>query len=224
MEEKAFLEYPSIGMDKVETLIWDWNGTLLDDVEANVRTINDMLSRRGMKQLDLATYKDLFCFPVKSFYQQIGFDLEKESIEEISVEYHSTYKSYEGSVRLNPDAPYVLEAVRRKGIKQYILSACVKNDLLRMINHFNLSDNFEKIYGADDICANGKVGSGKYLIQHHSLNPAKTLIIGDTLHDAEVAKAIGISYLLYSGGHNSYDLLRKETRVVASLKEIIPTT
>src|SRR5690554_7020685 len=70
---------------EIESIIWDWNGTLLDDLEVNVKTVNEMLLKRGLSQLDMATYKELFCFPVKKFQSLAGFDFEKETFEEIAI-------------------------------------------------------------------------------------------------------------------------------------------
>lgn len=209
-----------MNLSETETLIWDWNGTLLDDVDANIKVINKMLLKRDLPQLDLHTYKDIFCFPVKLFHIRIGIDLGKESIEEIAAEYMEFYKSDESSLELNADVPFILDSINAKGIKQYILSAAEKNDLLRMLDRFHLTDKFKGIYGSEDICATGKVGIGEKLIKDNSLNPDKTLIIGDTLHDAEVAKALGVNCILYAGGHNSYDLLKSESEVITSLKDM----
>lgn len=206
---------------EIESVIWDWNGTLLDDVEVNVRTINDMLTKRGLTQLDMDTYKQVFCFPVQSFHSQIGFDFNKESFEEIAVEYQSTYKLYENSIKLNSDANYVLDLLCKKGTSQYILSAAKQDDLIKMLNQFNIADIFKGVYGINDIHAAGKIERGKQLMHDNSLNPQKTLIIGDTLHDAEVAESLGINYILFSGGHNSYDLLRENALVIDSLKELV---
>ena len=208
-------------MSETETLIWDWNGTLLDDVDANVKVINKMLLKRDLPQLDLHTYKDIFCFPVKQFHIRIGIDFIAESIEEISAEYMEHYKSYESSLELNTDVPFILDSINAKGIDQYILSAAGKKDLLRMLDHFHLTDKFKGIYGSEDICATGKVGIGQKLIKDNSLNPGKAIIIGDTVHDAEVAKTLGIKCILYAGGHNNYDLLKNESKVIANLKDIL---
>ena len=78
------------------------------------------------------------------------------------------------------------------------------------------------VYGSDNICATGKIGIGQRLIKENSLDPGKALIIGDTLHDAEVAKALGINCILYSGGHNNYNLLTKKSKVIRNLKDILP--
>lgn len=206
---------------EIESLIWDWNGTLLDDVEVNIRTVNDMLSKRGLDLLEIETYKDTFCFPVKHFHSQIGFDFEKESFEDIAMEYHYIYKQYENDIRLNSDAKLVLDILSKNGTNQFILSAAKQTDLIKMLNQFNLVDKFKGIYGVSDSYATGKIERGQQLMQDYSLNPQKTLLIGDTLHDAEVATSLGVNYILYSGGHNSHQLLSEKAQVISSLKEIV---
>ena len=206
---------------EIESIIWDWNGTLLDDVEVNVRTVNEMLVKRGLSQVDIATYKELFCFPVKTFQSLVGFDFEKETFEEIAIEYQATYKLYADEIRLNEDALFVIDLLYQKGAKQYILSAAMQDDLVKMLEGFNIANKFNGIYGVSDIHAAGKIERGKQLMNENLLNPERSLIIGDTLHDAEVAKALGINYLLYSGGHNSHELLSKKAQVIDSLKELV---
>ena len=205
---------------EIENFIWDWNGTLLDDVEVNVRTVNDMLLKRGLSQLDIATYKEQFCFPVKTFQSLVGFDFELEPFEEVAIEYHSTYKQYENEIKLNEDALFVIDMLYVQGANQYILSAAMQEVLITMLEDFNIADKFNGIYGVSDIQAAGKIERGNQLMKENALDPKKTLIIGDTLHDAEVAEALGINYLLYSGGHNSYELLSKNAKVINSLREL----
>ena len=55
-------------------IIWDWNGTLLNDMELCVHTINEMLQKRNLHELSVDEYKEVFSFPVKDYYQKIGFD------------------------------------------------------------------------------------------------------------------------------------------------------
>ncbi len=215
------MKYPLSGQGKFQTVIWDWNGTLLDDVEVNRKIINTMLLRRGLKPLGEAVYKDSFCFPVQSFQCRIGFNFEEESVEEISEEYHMFYKIYEKEIRLNADATSILNVLHARKIDQYILSAAAKDDLIKMLNAFDLQDKFVEIYGATDICASGKTVIGKCLMQTHLLNPDTTLLVGDTVHDAEVAEALGIACILYAGGHNSLNLLSEKAVVVTQLKELL---
>ena len=215
------MKYPFIEQGKIQTVIWDWNGTLLDDVEVNRKIINAMLLRRELKPLDEAAYKDSFCFPVQLFQRRVGFNFEEESVEEISAEYHRSYKIYEKEIRLNVDALSVLNALHARKINQYILSAAAKDDLIKMLNAFDLQDKFVGIYGATDICASGKIAIGKCLMQTHLPNPDTTLLVGDTVHDAEVAESLGIACVLYAGGHNSRDMLSEKAVVVTQLNDLL---
>lgn len=209
------------GQNKLKNLIWDWNGTLLDDVEVNVEIINKMLVRRGLIPVSTALYKELFCFPVQAFQEAIGFDFRKESLESVAAEYHALYQTYKDHIRLNPSALAVLDTLRGRGIKQYILSAAGHTDLADMLRRFDLTEKFTGIYGAADRCASGKMEIGKSLMLREELDAADTVMVGDTLHDAEVARFLGISCILYAGGHNSGRLLGGKAPVITHLKSLL---
>ena len=74
-------------MQKIQTIVWDWNGTLLDDVELCRHTINRLLVKRGLKRLDLEQYRRVFQFPIIEYYRKAGFDLEAEPFEVLAHEY-----------------------------------------------------------------------------------------------------------------------------------------
>ena len=72
------------------TVVWDWNGTLLNDVELNCAIMNRMLLERGKKPLpDLETYRRIFGFPIKGYYERAGFDFSREPYEDVADEYLS---------------------------------------------------------------------------------------------------------------------------------------
>ena len=55
-------------------VLWDFNGTVYDDMEACLRSVNEMLSERGLPVLSAEAYREVFDFPVKDYYAKIGFD------------------------------------------------------------------------------------------------------------------------------------------------------
>lgn len=207
--------------DKYENVIWDWNGTLLNDVKVGVDTLNDMLDRRGLPSLTVQQYKDLFEFPVVCFYQRVGFDLVKESFHELSVDFVGTYDKYAEGVALNPFVPEALAYVQQSGIRQYILSA-LREDLLNcMLGEFAIDFHFERACGSDDIYAAGKIERGRRMLETLDICPAKTVMIGDTVHDAEVARALGFDCILFAGGHNSEWRLQEKAPVIHSMEELL---
>ncbi|WP_251622345.1 HAD family hydrolase [Odoribacter lunatus] len=206
---------------RYKNIVWDWNGTLLNDVQVGVDTLNDMLGKRGLPLLSLEGYKDVFGFPVVDFYKKVGFDMEKESLHEISVDFVETYDRFAGNVTLNKAVPEVLCQIKQSGRKQYILSALKENLLKQMVLDFHIGDCFEQVCGSDNIYAAGKIERGKRMVEDYGLRPEETLMVGDTLHDAEVAQALGFGCVLYAGGHNSLPRLREKAPVIAGMEELL---
>lgn len=206
---------------RYRNIVWDWNGTLLDDVRAGVDTLNDMLDRRGLPLLTVQEYKDRFGFPVVDFYHQVGFDMDKESLHVLSVDFVETYDRYAGDIALNSHVPEVLARIQQAGIKQYILSALREDLLQQMICDFGIDSRFDQACGSDNIYAVGKIDRGRRMLQSYGICPQDTLMVGDTIHDAEVATALGFDCILFSGGHNSEWRLVEKARVIHDLEELI---
>lgn len=208
-------------MKKYENVVWDWNGTLLDDVSAGKDTLNRMLEKRQLPRLTLESYREIFGFPVIDFYQAVGFDFQKETLHEISVDFVDTYNRCSGQLELNPGIREVLEGLKAAGIKQYVLSA-LREDLLKKITEeFGIAGYFEHLCGSDNIYASGKIERGERMLQAYGLNPGSTLMVGDTVHDAEVAEALGFDVVLYTGGHNSEARLREKAPVISRFEQLL---
>ncbi|MDR1274565.1 MAG: HAD hydrolase-like protein, partial [Odoribacteraceae bacterium] len=135
-------------MKKYKHVIWDWNGTLLDDVAASVRAINCMLAARALPAVTTRRYRERFGFPVRPYYESLGFDLSREDWHAISVEYVETYASLAGGVALTAGARAALAAIRRAGARQHVLSA-LKEDLLEgMLERFGIREYFDVVRGS----------------------------------------------------------------------------
>lgn len=206
---------------KYGNIVWDWNGTLLNDLATGVHTLNDMLDRRGMSGLSVSDYKERFGFPVIDFYREVGFDMEKEGMHDLSVDFVETYERYTGLLALNVGVCDVLDAVHRAGMRQYVLSALREDLLKQMLSDFGIARYFFGICGSEDIYAAGKIERGKRMLAAFDIEPADTLMVGDTVHDAEVAAALGFRCLLFAGGHNSENRLAEKAPVIHDLNELL---
>ena len=96
-------------------VLWDWNGTLLDDTAACLTALNAMLARRGVPTITLDFYRQNFSFPVRPFYERIGVKLAQEDWDALAREYHDTYHAQ--PFALNVEAIAALEAVRAAGLE-----------------------------------------------------------------------------------------------------------
>ena len=209
------------------TIIWDWNGTLLDDLELSLGATNTLLRDRNLPTLSVERYKEIFKFPVIDYYKEAGFDFEKEPFEIPARQYMDLYHEGEPETRLFPDVVETLTYFKNNSYRQIVLSAMEDGNLNKMIRNAGISDFFDGIFGIKDDYAREKVTIGKQVIRNLNLNPGECLMIGDTLHDAEVAEQCGFDCILYSGGHVSKQRLKtKGHRIIerlSDIKEIIST-
>lgn len=208
--------------NKTSLLIWDWNGTLLDDVEACLNVANRMLKKRGMKPIPgLEAYRSIFRFPVIGYYRDMGYTFEDESFEAVSADFIACYKEEFKRCGLMPGAEETLRKIAAAGIPQTILSATGEDRLANEIASYGLLGYFETILGLTDDLAFGKAERGRGYVRSKGIDPNRVLFIGDTDHDAEVAGSIGCRYVLIPNGHQPEAKLRSlGVPVIGSVGEL----
>ena len=205
----------------MQSIIWDWNGTLLNDLDFCISTINVLLKKRELDLLDRFSYKEVFSFPVKDYYQAIGFDFLKEDFSVSAQEYIDIYNAGVSNCKLHSGATYVLEHFKNMGFRQFVLSAMQQDMLEHTLKHQNIFDYFEGIAGLNDHYAVSKIERGKQLIAHFSINKAQATIIGDTNHDFEVAQQLEVDCILVADGHQSKERLAATgAKVIDDLQQL----
>ncbi|MBF0501711.1 MAG: HAD family hydrolase [Candidatus Riflebacteria bacterium] len=202
--------------------LWDWNGTLINDIEVCLEIINECLAKRSLPLLTRERYLDVFEFPVINYYRAIGFDLEKEPFELVGQEFIDAYNRRMFECSLHTGTMQLLEKIRAHSMPQFILSALHQTSLKKVIGHFRLDAFFSDVRGLDNHNAHSKIELGKQLLTESVKSGARTVMIGDTLHDFDTASALGVDCVLVAGGHNSYERLKKTgVPVYHSLVELL---
>lgn len=203
------------------TIIWDWNGTLLDDLDICLESINEMLDYRRMKTLSREAYCEVFTFPVIDYYRQLGFDFVMEEWETVAMDFMNRYFSKLTRSNLFPEALPVLEFFGLCGYRQVILSAMEQDALTASVMERGIGMYFQQIVGIDNHYAAGKSGNGHAMFIHHSLSGDNTWFLGDTLHDADIARDLGCRCLLIANGHQDKKRLEQAgVPVLSSLMEL----
>ncbi len=194
-------------------IIWDWNGTLLNDTWLCVEVLNGLLARRGRAPISEDTYRQNFGFPVIHFYDYLGFETDVDSFDRVSREFIGDYEArWLEECALHPETSSILTQLSELGLSHSVLSAAKQDALETGIRHFGIRGHFTGLIGTDNIYAEGKVGQGRRWIEQLLWNPEEIVLVGDTLHDFEVAQAIGTNCILMAHGHHNPERLR-ETRV-----------
>lgn len=204
---------------KYDTVLWDFNGTLLDDVEICVDCLNTLLNNHGMKSKTESEYKKIFTFPIKEYYRRAGFDFEKVDYDTLAREWTDYYKTRKDLV-LFDGAKKTLEALAEHGLSQNIISASEKSALFEQTHFLGIDGFFAEMLGLDNIHARSKEALAK---SWREKNPnAKAVFIGDTTHDCEVAKAIGADCLLIPNGHQTREILEKTGATICDGIRLVP--
>jgi len=209
------------GYNQVKVILWDWNGTLLDDVDVCISSMNAMLSSRNKPELTPDRYREVFTFPVINYYRRIGWDMEKESWDDLAMEFIGLYLKKLPQAPLHADAFPVLDYLARKNIRQVIISAMEQNALVESVEQKGIGRFFERVEGIGDHYAFSKADIALKAIQDMNVPPSSACLIGDTLHDLEVAHHITCDCILVANGHQTKErLTAMHDRVVDNLTEI----
>lgn len=210
-------------MKKYTYVLWDWNGTLIDDLQMNIDLENSMLRERGLAPLPSKEfYLENFDFPILDFYYLIGYTFENESYEEVAEIYAAEYERRLETTSLFPDAKRVLYTLSKNGFTQVIISATEQNMLLSQVDRYGISGYFESVLGTNNKLGQSKVQTALSWLKQNGIDPKTAVFIGDTLHDLETARAIGCDCILTSRGHFSKKrLLTAGVPVADSLDEVL---
>jgi len=209
-------------------LVWDWNGTLFDDLEVVVKSVNAVLANIGGPTIDADAYRTHYTRPVKLFYDKlVGREFTMEEWLDLDSEFHKVYVSSLDSAFLTDDAHLALESVATGGHTQSLLSMLPHMLLMPLVERFEIGHYFDRIDGHQgDSGSPGDLKSA-YLARHlENLTrgdpPGTVAVIGDTPDDAVAALAVGAKVVLYDGGsHHRSDLDQVGVPVVATLLDAV---
>lgn len=190
-------------LSDIRAVCWDWNGTLLDDVEICLQVMNDLLIEHGEAPLvDAHDYRSLFRFPLKDFYRDVGIDDER--FEDAVTQYLHLLAARAGESRLHLHARQTLDDVAGMGIRQVLASATLPDLLeLQMAPH-GVSGAFERILAIDDPYRASKRDVIEDWLKESGLPAAHVLLIGDTNHDREIAEEFGAHFVHFGAGHQAH--------------------
>ena len=207
----------------VKLVVWDFNGTIVNDVELCYEIETKMLQERHMQTYTLEQYRDTFCFPVIEYYYKMGYTFEEESYEDISVEFNQLYDEGFPSLKVMDDFIETIESFQENGMENVIISASRQDKLLEQCQQLGISSYFTKILGTDNLLGSSKVEIAKQFMKEHHVLPGVCMFIGDSSQDVETATAMGIRNIhLVARGHQSKKVLCASFKDVHdALKEIV---
>jgi phosphoglycolate phosphatase-like HAD superfamily hydrolase len=207
----------------VRHLVWDWNGTLVDDQSAVVAAVNDALASLRLRPIDSDAYRTHFTRPVQRFYEQVaGRPIEPGEWRALDEAYHDSYGARVEGLALAADARAALEAAAAAGLSQSLLSMWRHQDLVPLVERLGIARFFVRV---DGLRVSGGESKTEHLVEHLAalgVEAPAALLVGDALDDLAAARAVGAGCVLYDGGSHHRDALEATgAPVVATLTEAV---
>ena len=185
----------------MKKILWDFNGTILDDVEVSLDCLNTL--RRiyyNLKPLTLKEYREVFTFPIIGYYQKAGFDFTNLSFEKVGKQWVELYKNNSHRIVVKKNIYDFIEK-HQKDYEHVILTASHIEMVKQQLKEYKIDHFFKMVLGIDNIYASSKLAIAKAYMQDK--NPEDFMMFGDTLHDFDVASEIGVKICLLADGHQS---------------------
>ncbi|MEU8223245.1 HAD hydrolase-like protein [Kribbella sp. NPDC048915] len=199
-------------------VVWDWNGTLLNDNHAVLAAVNGVCAGFGRGELTWAEWQAAYARPMRLSYEQIlGRRLDDTEWAQVDKLYHDRYDEILHTCELAADALDALRACAASGRTQSLLSMWFHARLTPTVEQYGLTSYFTRIDGLP-----GEVGGGSKadsLIRHldaQQLDPADVVLIGDVVDDAEAARSAGTHCVLVTTGAMTPDSLQTTGAPVAT--------
>ena len=205
-------------------MVWDWNGTLLNDNHAVLAAVNAVCAGFGCVELTWGQWQAAYARPMRVSYEQIlQRTLDEEEWEQVDKLYHERYDALLHTCELAAEAHDVLRQCTDNGLTQSLLSMWFHSRLTPTVEHYGLTSYFTRIDGLP-----GEVGGGskaESLVRHleaQQLAPADVVLIGDVVDDAHAAQAAGTQCVLVSTGAMAPEaLVATGAPVAASIAEAV---
>ena len=195
-------------------LVWDWNGTLLDDLELVVSATNAALASVGGPQVTVEEHRHDFRRPISAYYAHVlGRPVDAAEFARLDDVFHTAYRAGVADCLLALDA---LDAMGAWTGTQSLLSMFFHHELLDAVTRRGLATRLSRVDGLRD-----QVGGGPkapHLRAHLTglgLSGADVVLIGDSIDDAEAAVEVGARVVLYEGGFTHPRHLRATGHPVA---------
>jgi len=202
--------------------VWDWNGTLLDDTWLCCAALNQLLSAENRPRLETERYRMIFEFPAIKVFEKLGFPITGGNFEALSARFMDAYENQKAKCTLHPQAVKILEGLSNHGLSHSILSAYEHRLLEQTLADHDVAHRFVKISGSGDIYAGSKEDRARAHLGDLAHHPDEVVYIGDTAHDLDAAKAMGVDCILIAHGYQHRDNLDGlGARVVDSFEELL---
>lgn len=208
-------------MRKYDCVIWDWNGTLINDAHIACAAVNDILNDLGRPNIDMNDYYHLMRDGMDHYYDYLFYP-DKAPFEQLVVWFSKYYDIGVKNACLHEGVIDVLKTLSENGVNQVIVSSSHKDKVRRDAAAFGIDGYFDDILGADDLLIGSKTERARLYLERKGIAPERTLVVGDMTHDRDTAEGIGARYVVIPKGHQNESVLKaKGINTISDVREVV---
>ncbi len=197
-------------------VVWDWNGTLLDDLGIVIQAANRCLEPFGAGPIDEEDYRDHYTRPVRAFYNSLlSREITEDEWNVLNDTFHDAYFTLAESVSLTSDTLAAFDAVETLGWRQSLLSMSPQLWLDGIVDRFGLRPRLDLVTGLSGPTGGLKAEHLEAHLVELGLDGSNVVMVGDTPDDVAAANHVGATAILYHGGSHHLDLLQRQDVPVA---------
>jgi len=211
----------------VHHIVWDWNGTLFDDLHIVVEAVNACLVELGVPPIDADGYRDHYTRPVRHFYAALlDRPVDGDEFARIDRSFHAAYAAGLGRAALSDGARAALDRVTEPS-SQSLLSMSHHDQLMEFVEHFQIDSYMARVDGSRAVDDGSKAANlerhlGDLRAGGVVTNRSSVVVIGDSLDDARAAREVGVGCVLFDGGtHHRNELEAAGVPVAGSLSHAL---
>jgi phosphoglycolate phosphatase-like HAD superfamily hydrolase/ADP-ribose pyrophosphatase YjhB (NUDIX family) len=199
----------------IRNIIFDWSGTLVDDLPAVWQATNYVLTQAERPEMTLEEFRAEFCLPFTIFYDRHTPHVALPQLEEW---FHNRFRQVQDSVCALPHAREFLEFCRARKLRTFLLSTVHRDYFAQQSAVTGFAEYLDRPY----LNVWDKRKKIHEILEENQLRPEETLFIGDMQHDIETARHGGVQSCAVLTGYNTLDQLRaaEPDLVVEHLREL----
>lgn len=188
----------------IEHVVWDWNGTLLDDFEITAEASAIMIRLAGRSDVTYDDIRASHTRPFSDFFRMlVGRDPTTDEMDASMRRYVDMYEPVKRELPLASDALQSLMLLRDRGIGQSILSMAPDEELNELVSLRGIRDYFRRVDGATVLGQDKKVDSLRRHVDALGCEAGRVALVGDTVDDFHAADALGMRAILVTTGMNA---------------------
>ncbi|MBE9896745.1 HAD family hydrolase [Enterococcus casseliflavus] len=212
-------------MKKIECVIFDLDGTLLDSRECSIKATKAAFTEMGLKVPSEVVIEHYMGIPIEeSFFKMSEQPLDQETATELIRVFRTYYQTYEEStLNVFPEIPHVLEILMKRKVPCFVVSSKKTAVVKRNLAAQNLVAFFEEIIGSDAVSHYKPHPEGiNKVVTQYQFDPSRTIMVGDAIFDIQMGKAAGVKTIAVTwGSHDAKKLSAEKPDALAEAPQDI---